>query len=596
MQKIFTLAACLYISIQLWGQAGTLNTQFNNGVATTSFGPDHCGADDIAVQPDGKVVVAGYAMVGGVSNFAVARYHVNGILDASFGTGGKLTLNPAAAGGCWLKAITVQNDGKIVVGGSFSNGTTVSFALMRLQSNGNVDASFGTNGLVTTAVGNYAHIKDIALQPDGKIIAAGESTTGVFYDFTVIRYTSTGAIDYTFGAGVNTFNISGDDYVKSVKYQPDGKVLIAGSADYMFAMARLSPNGSLDGEFGTEGKVITVVGITLGNDNCTGIALQNDGKIIAVGEGFFGAMASNIVVARYSVHGTLDNSFGTNGVKSLDIGGSFDQASCVMVQSDGKIVVGGNTVVGGQPSVVVARFLLGGMLDPGFGTGGYTVTAIGSEAYVYAMAFYGTSIYFSGVEKATPDVFALTSYINDVSPLPVRYADFSVQKNNSTVTLQWQTENEWNTKSFVAEKSDDGKKFIPFKEVAAAGTSSVLTQYRTFDEQPYNNITYYRIKSVDHDGFTSFTKILTVKNDIKNIEVFPNPVQSYVQIQLPGGIKGDVKINVTDLAGKTVRTKDVQLQGSSLSVSLQMNEFAKGMYLVNVSSDNLNFSQRIIKE
>lgn len=593
--KVYTLAATLCLSIMCYGQAGSLNTQFNGGIQTTSFGTGHSIAEDIAVQPDGKIILAGQTLVNNVSNMAIVRLNPNGTLDNNFGTGGKIviSLNPA---GSWLEAVVLQSDGKIVVGGSVANSGQVDFAILRFLANGSPDPGFGTNGVVTANVDTYSYLKDLLIQSDGKIVVAGDAVDIVSSDYAVARFLSNGSPDPTFSGGSVIIDILGDDYVKTIKQLSSGRFIIGGSSSFQFSMAKLNTNGTLDESFGNGGKLTTIVGGIPGNDNCLAIDIQADGKIIAVGEGSNAATSSDVAVLRYTVNGQLDNSFANNGVYLVDFNGAFDQASCVAVLNNGKILFGGNTNVAGQQKIFVARLTQTGSPDPSFGNSGQTTVALGNDAYAYAMALKGLNIYIAGVEVNAPNKMLAAAFSNDAGPLPVRFSSFTVQKEDSRVLLRWQTEYEEHTKSFIAEKSHDGSSFNPLTEIAATGNSTTTSEYRTIDEKPFQDITYYRIKSIDLDGSFSYTKILYVKNEVKEIEIAPNPAGSFSQVQLPGGIEGTVKIELFDMSGRMLISSKVQMDGNPLSFSINLSDLKAGSYVVKLSGASLNLSQQLIKE
>jgi len=213
---------------------------------TTDFGGSDYGFS-VALQPDGKIVVAGYA--GG--DFALARYNSDGALDTSFGSGGKVTTD---FGGSYHPdgfSVALQPDGKIVVAG-YAGGD---FALARYNSDGALDTSFGSGGKVTTDFGGSDAGYSVALQPDGKIVVAGYAGL----DFALARYNSDGALDTSFGTGgkVTTDFSGGRDVGYSVALQPDGKIVVAGYAGVDFALARYNSDGALDTSFGSGGKVTT---------------------------------------------------------------------------------------------------------------------------------------------------------------------------------------------------------------------------------------------------------------------------------------------------------------------------------------------------
>ena len=247
------------------------------------------GGDDqafaIALQPDGKLVAVGEAS----GDFALARYNPDGTLDLSFNGSGLVTTD-FAGGFDRVEALAVQADGKLVAAGQAFSGTSLDFALARYNPDGTLDASFGSGGKVTTdlAGGDDAGFFTIAILAGGKLMAQGSGFTGAGQDFTLARYNPNGTLDPTFGSGgkVTTDFAGGDDIGISLVVQADGK-LVAGGYAFIgalrdFALARYKPNGTLDRSFGRQGKVITDF-TGGGDDGAVTLALQADGKLVAGG-------------------------------------------------------------------------------------------------------------------------------------------------------------------------------------------------------------------------------------------------------------------------------------------------------------------------
>lgn len=337
---------------------GSLDTSFGaGGKVTTSFGGEESEASAVVLQPDGKIVVAGYDRTGGFDYmFALARYNPDGALDPRFGTGGQVTtaIDRDTEG----YAVALQPNGKIVVAGSSSDGVTRKFALARYNPDGSLDTGFGTAGKVTTTVvgaHDFDSVYALALQPDGKLVAAGVSDG----DFALVRYVGNGTLDPSFGNGgkVTTATGSSDDEASALALQPDGGILAAGySSDgsrNVFALVRYDPDGSLDPGFGTDGKVTSAIGsVDLVR---LGLALQPDGKILAVGDSSNGSR-NVFAVVRYDADGALDPSFGTGGQVTTAIGSTDDQALGVALQVDGRIVVAGASKDDGHYRFALARF------------------------------------------------------------------------------------------------------------------------------------------------------------------------------------------------------------------------------------------------
>lgn len=304
-----------------------------------------------------------------------------GDLDLTFGSGtGKVT-TPLGSGDALANATVIQSDGKIVVVGTASNGSDNDFSVVRYHSDGSLDPTFHGTGSAMTPIGSGDDVaKAVVLQTDGKIVVAGSATVGSFTDFAVVRYNSDGSLDTTFNTtGIVTLSVSGgDDYAQGVVVQDDGKILLAGfssnGSNTDFALARFQANGTLDSTFNSTGQVVTAVGGF--SSGAYGVVLQGDGKIVAAGYAFDGS-SYDFAVLRYDAAGTLDPSFNSTGIVTTSLGTSDDFAFKVLVQADGKIVAAGYGTVSGGADFALARYLTDGTLDPNFNGTGKVLTAIG---------------------------------------------------------------------------------------------------------------------------------------------------------------------------------------------------------------------------
>lgn len=338
------------------------------------------GAAAIALQPDGKILV-----VGGLT---LARYDSDGTLDGTFGSGGKVTL--VFNGGVLDEAfgVALQPDGRIVVVGTTRVGAQDDFGIVRHEASGAPDTGFGTGGLVTTDfAGRFDKAVAVAIQPDGKLVVAGLASLGVgVVDFAVARYDTSGAPDATFGSGGKvTTDIAGKtDLLAAMVLQPDGRIVVVGrvapdgGADPDTGVVRYGSNGAPDESFGSHG-IVRLPLSTAGWDEATGIVLQPDGKLLVSVENLVGSRF-DFSVARLTVDGDLDLSFGTAGVASTDFAGDHDFVHGLALQSDGSIVLAGQSSNTTGPDFALARFTSTGVLDTGFGTGGkLTVDFFGSS-------------------------------------------------------------------------------------------------------------------------------------------------------------------------------------------------------------------------
>ena len=339
---------------------GTLDNTFDkDGVATTSFGPYGDEAFSIGIQSDGKIVVAGSSYNGGNTDVAIARYLQNGRLDSTFSDDGMQT---TAIGNSndMAYAIAIQSDGKIIIGGASERNGNLDFALIRYNVNGSLDSSFATDGILTTAAGSgQDRIYALAIQQDGKILAAGSAELNSYLNFAAVRYTINGAPDSSFAANgilITSMGSEGAD-CRAMAIQKDQKIILAGSSysnnNSDFALARYNSDGSLDTSFSSEGKLITPVL----NDYDFGwaVAIQSNGKIVMAGSSNNGN-DNDFALVRFNSNGTLDSTFDTDGKVTTAIGSGIDVANSLFIQNDGKIVAAGFSEMNGHYDFAIARY------------------------------------------------------------------------------------------------------------------------------------------------------------------------------------------------------------------------------------------------
>jgi uncharacterized delta-60 repeat protein len=300
---------------------------------TTDFGSPRGVAEGVAIQPDGKIVVAGWT--GNASNdddMALARFNANGSLDSSFSGDGRQTTAFGAGNQDYALDVAVQADGKPVLAGYTFNQDTGpgDFALARFRTDGSLDPSFSGGGKLTTGFdGQFGDDNDeaygVAVQPDGKIVAAGSSDA---YGVALARYDADGSLDPSF-AGGGTETTSWDPYnrfastAEDVAIQATGDIVAAGNVYGQFALARYGADGALDTSFGENGIQYTAIG---DYSDAQGVGLEPDGKVVAAGEGEPGKRFgdNDFALARYGTNGSPDPSVGRNGVVTTDFGGSND--------------------------------------------------------------------------------------------------------------------------------------------------------------------------------------------------------------------------------------------------------------------------------
>ena len=266
------------VAIARYNINGSLDTTFgNSGIVVTSLNAFSSG--DLAIQPDGKIVVSGTTVVAGAPVFSVARYQTDGSLDQTFDGDGMAQASSAGQQAPW--GIALQADGKIVVAGESVGDQTDDFCLARFNSDGSVDGTFNGNGLVlTTFDGGFSHALDVTIQADGKIVAAGMGSDIAGSIVALARYNSDGSLDTSFDGDGRVNGIPG--IANALALRPDGKIVVAGTANHAILVARYNSDGSLDETFGSSGRVTTSIGTEA---VATAVALQADGRIMAGGYG-----------------------------------------------------------------------------------------------------------------------------------------------------------------------------------------------------------------------------------------------------------------------------------------------------------------------
>jgi uncharacterized delta-60 repeat protein len=371
-----------------------------DGDLDLSFGPSGTGivrgdigtGMAVAIQSDSKILVAS-------GSGRLARFTPEGFLDLTFGPDGTGLIGISFS----VYAVAIQNQ-RIVVAGS----TGGDFALARFLYNGTLDLTFGParTGIVTIPLSPpplTAPVANrgcaLAVQPDGKIVVAATAAP----DIQLARYTFDGSLDLTFGPSrtgtVVTDFAGGYDFATSIAVQADGKIVAAGYSGDNFSLVRYTPDGLLDVSFGPSGtgRVVTFF-VGFGFGFAYGVAIQSDGKIVAAGTGYYQSPTNDnaIALARYNMDGTLDLSFGPNGTGLiLTPSGGFCthlEAFALALQSDGKIVVAGveKPCISDEPATkfALARYSVNGLLDGTFGGTGIVTTDI-ADIQVLPAGFYG---------------------------------------------------------------------------------------------------------------------------------------------------------------------------------------------------------------
>ncbi len=384
----------LFISSIGYAQDGALDLSFGvDGKVRPLFivNGEEAGAEAlrVAIQDDGKIVVAGsmYSY-----SFAVARFHPNGDLDESFGVDGKTAIDIGQVFNSNL--LEIQSDGKILIAAHTKiSAPNVDFLLIRLNTDGSLDDSFGNSGSIRTDInqGKNDYSKVILIQEDGKILQAGSSPiTNTLDHFFLVRYLDDGSLDPNFGVGgkVSTEIAKSPAYgtPRDLAIQTDQKILVAGyinraspfDEEADITVIRYLPNGSLDLSFSDDG-IFTIPNL---NFSQTGeaISIQSDGKIL-IASRIYRPPGAGFSMIRLTEDGKLDNTFGENGMVLTKFGNkSF--ATSIHLQADQKILLaGGGSDQNDKQNFVLLRYLPDGSLDSTFGKDGKTETEFNGNSF-----------------------------------------------------------------------------------------------------------------------------------------------------------------------------------------------------------------------
>ncbi len=426
MKKIKLLS--LLCSIFLWLGAGSIYAAPFTTITDVSGGAGNDYAQGLAIQGDGKFVVVGYSKNKNTSNTSlfVLRYGLAGSLDTSFGNAGVARLNIPESYYNKLRRLSIDaSNDKLLVAGKVWNNVSKTYRVLiaRLNTDGTTDTTFGTDGYVETEIsGNIPKVWGLTMQNNGAFFVTltnAALTTGQT-SFAVLKYLKNGVLDNTFANNgiLNSDMSSGQgDNPMALAIQSDGKLVVVGdsygingASKFKEAfIARYTANGSFDTSFAGVGYTKYRAG-SFSNDTLMGVKIQNDGKIVVVGYSKISTeLGQRMILMRYLSNGSLDTTFGNNGV--IRACPNYPSSSCsglgLQLQSDGKIVVAGNISTGATVYPIVYRYDTDGTLDLSFGTGGTIVEQSVSDMFKVAglgLTAINDTVVLTGTGKANGSI------------------------------------------------------------------------------------------------------------------------------------------------------------------------------------------------
>jgi uncharacterized delta-60 repeat protein len=629
-----------------FGSVEKVSGFYNPGLNSINYG---LGLQNI--DGEDKITVAGVAYTTNrMGDFAVGRYNADGTLNNSFGTNAKVVTY--IQGPSTGKSIAIQADNKVLVAGTsiaWEEGDA-SFTLIRYTTTGLLDPIFGYGGIIYFKLRDNDLANAMAIQPDGKILIAGQAGTYsitsdyyklIAYDFGIARLKPDGTLDSAFGInGFVVTDFSGfDDVINAIAIQKDGKIVVAGtttsSTGYSdFALARYTTKGVLDNTFGNHGKVIT--DINGYDDVANAIVIQSNGRIIVAGTASNTAGYSDIALIAYTANGVLDNTFGNKGKVVTDIYGYNDFANAISLQADGKIIVSGATetttsgVAGIQKDLAIVRYSANGSFDASFGVSGKLTTDLGYAETIYSSMWKNDKLYVAGSAEASagfavPSSLALTAVYNtnaSTPPLAIVSINRTSVTEGDTALLTVSLNKSISSPIIVNYITVDGTaqskgKFLDYKALKgtvtiAAGQTTSVIMIPTYNDNK-NGEKYFTVNlSLNKQmqflaTIGSGTGTVTIQDAViptyrrvtnqevtigLSAKVFPNPATHYFTLRLESSNTDPISIRVIDVSGKLLEATTTTSNHEDWRFG---NAYAPGVYYAQVQQGNEKVSIKVIK-
>ena len=660
MKKIFTsigFLICFLNCVSQFCYPIDLNFGQQGKVSVSSYPNQNQFVSKILVQSDLKIIQIGTTVSNASRSLFVRRYTENGNIDAQYATGG-VFLYVSSIQYISIHDAKLQTDGKLLIAGSINGDDGLSDVfLVRLNANGSPDTDFGVNGIKVTSFSfNNDYAASLAIQPDGKILVSGsiydsriicEQQINWYSTASLIRFNSNGSVDSSFGTNGVILYASGNnwDLGKDIIVQPDGKILMLSLSGYhcgcekgyyggiewicyrtYFHLQRYYSNGTLDDSFGINGSISD----STFSDYRVFANLQSDGKILVSGfQNIPGQFA--FAVKRFQSNGNTDLLFGNNGQSTIkmDISNSdyFNLASTT-IQTDGKILLTGNSNQNGISRSFLYRITDKGIPDEVFNLGGLGILESGNAfAYGYpsTLAVQANKILMSGVVSEFGAVSSVIVRIKEIQPIAVSnilasgpldfcYGDFVSLSTGLVGNYQWY-KNDFvivdSTKSSIAVKQSGVYK-LGVQNNDGCGVSSPITV--NVSPNPYVNIQWDGLQLKADSGFvkyqwylndisiagatgliyepgtqngvfkvqvtnstpcssfsSTFSKVVTALADITvgdtKMKIYPNPAQSRVYIDIPSLSLKKVTIEIFDLSGRKLKTQSIYQGHNDISLS-----------------------------
>jgi len=599
MKKIL-FSLLLFLPFIVKAQPGTLDKSFaDNGIALYK---NITGTiNKIAVQSDGKIIGAGDGGLNDAIPVLLIRYNIDGSVDSGFGTDGVAGYNDLSQ----AVDMAIEPDDEIIAVGR----TAIDVHLAKYKKDGAKDSSFGVNGTVITSAGANDVPTGIALQTDGKIVVCGyiinepnEATQGF-----LIRYLPDGGIDESFGENGKVIigDITGDKSLVNVNALvslSNGQILVS-LLKLSSEVYRFNSNGSRDYSFGDTGiAVFQSVNISVKSFKAADIAIQPDGKILGVGNGYNKKAFPTVnymTAARLNADGSIDSSFGDSGLQHVLFGNDLSAGVNVLLQNDGKVIITGRTYnqLQTHSHLALARFNADGKLDSAFGINGQVVTEVEGYAAANSALLQKDKKILLGGDTFIGDFsghtyFVLARYNNDTLPPPTPITRIKRWLHKHGIT--------WddcppsicdNITGYVVQRSTNGKNWSTvFSRRRSANTPwSTVSSYA--DPSPLPGTNYYRLQTTSVSGAVATSNVIAVTSDVLNVSLSPNPAKNTLSITgLPANEK--MKLTVVDFSGNL----KMQAVANASSYSLNIASLHAGNYVIKMDINGEVVSKQFVKE
>lgn len=587
MKYIFTFLSVLLLSSIAISQPGTLDSSYGtNGktIVVTKKGVTQ-NIYKAIIQKDDKVIAIGSLNnpSAGIQGLAAYRFMSDGSLDNTFGDSGNVVYGfnfDIAEGYCGA----IQTDGKILIAGYEATGLNPSKAyglIIRLNSDGSIDPSFGENGMVLNTYSAFTSLSSILIQPDNKIVVSGLVGAG---NSLVTRYLSDGTTDISFGDNGTAIYINGGLLHSAL--QDDGKIILGGGAgsSSKALLVRYNTNGSLDASFGTEGKIILGDGIN--GDEISDIAIQKDNMIVAFEQLQSYVLNSYSAVIRFLPDGQFDNDFGHNGIDSIIVTDTTTRAESLLLQNDGAIVLasGASAHNTNYTNFLLMRLKANGTTDSSFGINGKTITEFGENSFLASAVFQSDSKIVAVGGNLNIDI---SRYNNDgltKKQILITKIRHWIQRRNG---IEW--DNTSSAGSYIVQRSYDGIHWstVHRQQTKVNGQQSTVNYYN--DPAPLNGANYYRLQTTNVSGAVTNSNVIAISN--YDIKISPNPATGSLQIQgLTSSQK--TKLTVIDLSG------NIQLQAVANASSYDLNIalLHAGNYVIKIETNGEVVTKQFVKQ